>query len=138
MSTLKYFPRLNLYKASNVTFDPATCQGYSYKWYRLVDKIGDTIVLNSYAYSNTTIKHIYKMRRLLESLGLQYVEIEAPKGLQDLDRAAEYYRVCNKILLEQINKPRSKASKNNERRHEISKNGNKLVLINQLKEIRGY
>lgn len=138
MHTLKYFPRLNLYKSSNVTFDPVTCQGYSYKWYRLVDKIGNTVVLNTFPYSNTTIRHIYKMRRLLESLGLQWVEIEAPKGLQDLNEPAEYYKVCNKMLLEQINKPRSKASKNSERWHDISKNGNKLVLINQLKEIRGY
>lgn len=138
MHTLKYFPRLNLYKSSNVTFDPVTCQGYSYKWYRLVDKIGNTIVLNSYAYSNTTVRHIYKMRRLLESLNLQWVEIEAPRGLQDLKDAIEYYKVLNKNLLADINKPRSKAHKNSERWHKIGENGNKLVLINQLIELRGY
>ena len=118
--TLKYFPRLGIYKSSNVTFDPVTCQGYSYKWYRLVDKIGNTVVLNTYSYSNTTIRHIYKVRRVLEDLRIQYVEIEAPAGLQNLEDALEYYKVLNKSLLEAINNPRSNRAANNERVHEIS------------------
>lgn len=137
MSTLKYFPRLNLYKASNVTFDPGTCQGYSYKWYRLVDKIGGTVVLNSYAYSNTTIRHIYKVRRVLEDLRIQYVEIEAPTGLQNLERASEHYQNKNGELLSKVNNPRTKKEKNVQRYHELAQNGNKLLLIKQLMELKG-
>ena len=137
MSTLKYFPRLNLYKASNVTFDPATCRGYSYKWYRLVDKIGNTVVLNTYGYSYTTIRHIYKVRRVLEDLRIQYVEIEAPRGLQDLEQAMRHYTFKNQELLERVNNPRTKKEKNVQRYHELAQNGNKLLLIKQLMELKG-
>lgn len=78
------------YKAS-CTFHPATLNGYSYGWYLLTAKIKGLVVLNSYAYSNQTAKHVSKMRNLFSILGIRYVEIHAPRGLQDLNAALEHH-----------------------------------------------
>lgn len=62
---MKYFSRLGIYKASNVSFNPDTCQAYSYGWWRFVDCINGKVVFNDYSYSNSTNKHQSKVRNLL-------------------------------------------------------------------------
>ena len=66
---MKYFSRANIYKASNVSFNPENNIALSYDWYQLTRVINGTMILNNYGYSNTTIKHVYKVRRLLADLG---------------------------------------------------------------------
>ena len=133
---MKYFSRYNLYKASNLTFNPDTCRGYSYDWYRLVDKIGDKVVLNTYSYSNTTIKHIHKTRKLLGELGIKIdLCIEAPEGLQDLNRAIEchtsHVRALEKAMVN------GRKAKNEERAKEIEKHLAIISEINQLIQVKG-
>lgn len=66
-----------IYKASNVTFNPLTCEAYSYGWWKFVAKIDGKVIFNNYRYSNTTTKHQYKVRRLLLERGIT-IDIEAP------------------------------------------------------------
>jgi hypothetical protein len=88
---MKYYSRLKLYKASNVYFNPETCQAYSYNWWRFVDRIKGKVVFNGYTYSSSTSKHQSKVRSVLASKGIKIdFYIEAPRGLQDLDAALAY------------------------------------------------
>lgn len=132
---MKHYSRLNMYKASNLTFNPATGEGRSYEWYSIARKFDGVLVLNTYAYSNTTARHATKLRGLFHSLGLEWVEIEAPQGLQNLDdaRALVVSRIQNLTI--EINKPRSRPEKNAERFAEIAGLKEKLALIDKLQQI---
>lgn len=88
---MKYYPKLNQYKASNVTYDATTEQAWSYEWYCLAERINGTMIVNSYSYSSTTIRHYYKIKKLLDNLSIKYLEIEAPRGLQDLNASKLLY-----------------------------------------------
>jgi hypothetical protein len=85
-----YRPRLGIFKTdARLTFDPNTLDGRSYSWYLISKKIKGHLVLNTYAYSMVTSGHSNSLRGLFKQLGLKFVEIEAPQGLQCLDIAAK-------------------------------------------------
>jgi hypothetical protein len=72
-----------IYKASNVTFDPSTLSAYSYKWWRFVAIIDGLVVFNNYKYSPTTGRHQYKVRSLLNELGIKIdIEMPLPRGIR--------------------------------------------------------
>ena len=71
-------------------FNPETMYAHSYRWYDLVKRIKGTVVLNDYRYSQQTSGHIWKTRDVLRTLGIKFVELEAPRGLQNLDAALAY------------------------------------------------
>lgn len=89
---MKYYPRLKQYKASNLVYDLERDQVYSYEWYVIAKKINNTFIINNYPYSPTTLRHSYKVRNLFENLCIDYILIEAPKGLQDLDASEQFYK----------------------------------------------
>lgn len=106
---MKYYKRLKIYKCSNLTFDPETGEGSSYKWYSIARKFGKIQVLNTYGYSRSTIKHVWKVCGVLKDLNVPYVTIDAPYGLQDLDAAMEYNAVEREkalILAKTARKPK--------------------------------
>lgn len=130
---MKYYQKANLYKASNVTFNPSTCEAYSYGWWRFVERISGQLVFNRYRYSNSTCKHQLKVWRLLRTLGLTIdIEIEAPQGLQDLGSAISLYEYRIAELKAEIAKPRSHARKNDERRQQIKLCQDKSRLVRSL------
>lgn len=136
---MKFMQRAQIYKASNLTFNPANNESHSYDWYLLTKVIDGKMVLNTYGYSNSTIKHVYKIRRLLESLGRPiHLTIEAPKGLQDLGAAISHYESKIESLKAAIDNPRSQAAKNAERRHAIATIESKIVAIKELIEYDNY
>jgi hypothetical protein len=117
---MKYFKRLQIYKASNVIYDPATKQAWSYGWWRFVEVVGGQVVFNSYNYSTATRGHQRKVRDLLDKLGVKIdLYIQAPNGLQDLGAALEYYKYQIKRLNELIAKPKTHKAKNLERAKQI-------------------
>lgn len=67
---MKYFKTQNLYKASNVTFDPSKVVATSYGWWVFVAVIENKIVFNEHRYSVSTAKHQSKVRDLMEKLGI--------------------------------------------------------------------
>lgn len=100
---MKQLKRSGIYKATNVTFDPATIDAYSYGWWRFVAVVEGKVIFNNYRYSNTTAKHQYKVRTLLAELGIK-IDMELPlrKGidyrpLAELILEAEEY-LCDEIL----------------------------------------
>lgn len=112
---MKYYPKLNVYKISNLEFNPETETAYSYRWYEIFKVIKGTRCLNTFKYFNITIKHIYKMREFLKDQYVNIFEFEAPKGLQDLDAAIEYYKRKQQYLIDQTTKTSTQKRKNLER-----------------------
>ena len=87
---MKYFKTQNLYKASNVTFNPSTVSAHSYEWWEFVKVIRGKIVFNDYKYSKTTIKHQYKVKRLMEELGITTdLTIETSRSLSEFKTLTE-------------------------------------------------
>lgn len=128
---MKYFKRANIYKNSSGsnTFNPETFRAYSYSWWRYVEDFDGILVFNTYRISNTTAKHQSDMRSLLIDLGYdldKFWFIEAPRGLQDLNSAKEYYQLKIRRLETEIAKPRTHKTKNKERLGEI--NGCKAAI----------
>lgn len=90
---LKYFTRSNMYKASNVSFNPVTKEAFSYDWWKFTKMIDGKLVFNNYTYSSTTNRHQSKVRSLLSTLRVKIkYTIEAPKGLDNLPVALEHHR----------------------------------------------
>lgn len=117
---MKLNTRANIYQASNVAFDPETETGTSYGWWIFVKRIDGKLVFNDYFYSPTTARHQVKMRRLLEELGIKIdLEIEAPRGIQSLGSAVDFYIAQIQKLEALISKPGTKREKNKERREQI-------------------
>ncbi len=130
---MRYYSKLNVYKASNVLFNPTDTTALSYGWWLFVKKIKGKTVFNNYNYSPTTIKHQYKTRRLLESLGIPIdATIEAPQGLQAIESAIPYYESKIAELQAQIAKPRSQLAKNIERMNTIKTYETQIKLAKQL------
>lgn len=92
VSGLTYNKRDNRFSNSRGTtgFNPETGEGHSYGWYALTRIIKGKLVLNDYRYSQQTSIHIKRVREVLRDLGLEFMTIEAPLGLQDLDAALKY------------------------------------------------
>lgn len=74
---MRYYTRLQVYKAPNVIFNPKTIEAYSYRWWKFVSEIEGKVVFNDYRYSVTTSIHQSKVRRILQELGIK-VDISAP------------------------------------------------------------
>ena len=85
----KYMKRAGIFKGNNgnCVFNPETGVAHSYDWYRLADRINGVQVLNTFSYSNQTAKHRGKVADTMHQLGIQFIGIEAPRGLQNLDEA---------------------------------------------------
>lgn len=130
---MRYYKTINIYKASNVEFNPETIQAYSYRWWKFVDKIKGKVVFNDFRYSVSTSKHQSKVRSLLHELGIEVdYYIEAPRGLQDLNEAIIHYSDLIRTLEWEIEKPRSQKAKNEERKALIKQYQAKIKLIQKL------
>lgn len=105
---MKLMKREQVYRASNVSFDPKAEKAYSYAWWCFVARIEGKLVFNNYRYSVSTGKHQAKVRRLLNELGIKIdIELPVPKGIQscgtlaELILEAEEY-LCDQFLSEQL------------------------------------
>lgn len=133
---MKHFKRLNLFKANNVTFNPETNVATSYDWWEFTSVINGKLVFNSYNYSPSTTKHQYKVRALLNELGINVdITIHSPKGFQDcscLIESCDYYQNEIDKLNELINRPRSQKKKNIERAQEIERLEDSILEVRKL------
>lgn len=112
---MRLYPRLKQYKCSNLIYDIEQQIAHSYGWYVIAKRFNGIMVVNDYNYSNTTLTHSYKLKRLFDEIDIDYVTIEAPRGLQDLDASINHYADLIFNLQQKINKPRSRKSTNDER-----------------------
>lgn len=130
---LKYFTKLKVWKASNVSYDPHRELALSYGWWIMVKRINGLLVFNDYAYSTSTRAHQRKVRKLLDEMGVTIdLFIQAPKGLQDLDSAEEFYNNRIVDLQNEIAKPRANKLKNEERYASIVKLRHKLAELSTI------
>jgi len=90
---MKYFPKLAIYKASNVTYEPATFTARSYNHWQFCKVIEGQLIFNTYPYSNTTRRHISKVRDLVASTlnvnNITFVEFDL--NLQHIDKLTDVY-----------------------------------------------
>ncbi len=93
VTNMRYQPRKGMFTSNNGNcgLNPETMEGHSYEWYSLVKLVKGTVLLNTFCYSNQTSKHINKMRNVLQTLSVAYKSVQAPQGLQDLERAVRYH-----------------------------------------------
>lgn len=117
---MKYFKRSNITKNYNgsLKFDHNNNKAYSYDWYELARvESREYAILNTYKYSNTTAKHVSKMRSfIINTLQINNIlEFEAPGGLQDLISLETHYLDKIKALEAQIAKKGTRKAKNEER-----------------------
>jgi len=120
---LRYKKKDDIYSNSTgtLTYDPNVKTAYSYDWYEIARKIEDIWVVNDYNYSNTTAKHKNEIKGFLmrEFKAYNILCIEAPKGLQDLERAKQYYEDRITSIENRIAAKGSHTSTNNKRRRTI-------------------
>ena len=131
---MKYAPRLGIFKAANVTFDPSRCVGKSYDWWIFVTRTSTgKVVFNNYTYSPTTTRHQSKMRDLLKSIGVRVdAEIESPDGLQSPESAIALYGKRIQALHDAIGKKGSRKAKNAERLKAIAMFQKRIGLVKTL------
>jgi hypothetical protein len=118
---MKYYKRLNVWKARNVKFNPETIEAWSYGWWLFVCVIKGKVVFNRYHYSKTTSKHQDKVSWLLSQLGIKVdVEVSMHGSLRSFERCAltPVYREIETLKLEMTLKGARKA-KNKERAKRI-------------------
>lgn len=88
---MKYFKRLGLYKASNVTFNPKTLSAHSYDWWQFVKQVDGKVIFNNYRYSQTTSGHQRKVARVLRELGIVYETVKTVRDLTYLETLEQVY-----------------------------------------------
>lgn len=108
---MKLMKRSGIYQASNwnVTFNPATKEAYSYKWWKFVAIVEGKLVFNDYRYSNSTSKHQSKVLGLLNDLGIKIdLSLPIPKGIESRSLSELILigeeTVCDKYLENEIKK----------------------------------
>lgn len=130
---MKYFKRLRQYKASNVKFDCTTQVSTSYDWWLVTRRVKGQMLFNWYSYSSSTRKHQHKLCSLLRELGIKIdLEIQSPRGLQDLEGAITYHQGIINEMQTAILNPRSRKETNKGRLEQILTN---KKIIDKLKEL---
>jgi len=105
---MKHYSKLKVYKGSNLVIKDDYSVGYSYKWYEILKTVKGVVVLNTYHYSKTTIKHIYKIRNLMYEKNVEYEALEFPQGLQNKSAALDHYGRKIKEIQSKIDNPRTR------------------------------
>lgn len=84
--------------------------GNSYGWWVMFKRINGVLVLNNFNYSSSTCKHISKAAQCLWQLKIKFIRIEAPQGLQDLDRAKSHvaYLVAKALVADKYARKKNK------------------------------
>lgn len=113
---MKYMKRSGIYKASNVTFNPATKDAYSYSWWRFVGVVEGVLIFNNFRYSVSTSKHQSKVRSLMNELGIvPDVVLSLPRGIRHGQTLAELYCEAEEHLCTEYLEQECKREDRNER-----------------------
>lgn len=135
---MKYSKKRQRYEASNFFFNPETMDARSYNWWKFVAKIDGFVVFNNYAYSNTTARHQWKTRRLLEQLNIKIdFDLPCPEGLQKFQSLEEIIlnaeeHLCYKFLSEKV-----RAQDRYEKQKEKRKEQEQQRKMNEAKDLLG-
>lgn len=134
MPSLKFYPRLKIYKYRDLVLNPETQTATSYRWYEIYKVINGIRCLNTYGYSVTTSKHVGILRNHFRTWDNDSIfQFNAPNGLQDLDSAIKHYTSKIDTLRNDMYKPRSHKAKNQERLETIIHYERIIAKIESLK-----
>lgn len=106
--SFKFVKKRKRYEKSNLCVDLENMLGHSYEWYRILDRIDGKVIVNSYNYSRTTMKHYYDVCRLLRNKGIDFASIEAPNGLGNLEASMRHYRSQIQSIKNDMANPRKR------------------------------
>lgn len=126
------------YKAANVVFNTINNTAWSYDWWCFVKVIDNKLIFNNYRYSNTTTKHQYKVRSLLNELGIKIDRVVSVSGgLQNIDSLKELNIKENATLEAIKDYEESKRIARNKRARErrLEKRAYEQALANDAKRI---
>src|SRR6266700_3622119 len=130
---LSYYPKLKVWKASNVAYCPETETATSYDWWVFVKRINGKLIFNNYSYSNTTNRHQHKVNIFLSQKEIKIDHfIHAPQVLKNLSRAISHYKYMINKLQKEIDNPKSREIKNQKRRLIIKEFEKSLKIIKLL------
>lgn len=146
---MKYMKRAMVWAASNVTFSQTEMSARSYKWWKFVALIEGKVIFNNYFYSSTTCRHQWKVRRLMNELGIRIDEtVTTSESLGNYTTLEELYldsetQLCDAFLNEKLKaqdkyherKERLKRQSVDEIAHNALKNGDKVYLNQDLTEV---
>jgi len=107
---IPFRPRLKVFKgcSGKVTFNPLTGDAYSFGWWRFVKVIDGRVVFNNYDYSVTTRGHQWRIRDLLNELGIEIdFVINMPHSLDD----ELFYSTALEFFYGEIYKARNKLTR---------------------------
>ena len=104
----KFSKKRNRFEKSNLWIDLDNMVGFSYHWYKILDQIDSHVIVNSYNYSHSTIKHFRDVTFFLRSRGIDFVCIEAPNGLQNLEASIRHYRTSIRSIKDDLANPRKR------------------------------
>ena len=92
----RYVKYKNRFEKGNLSLDLENMVAYSYEWYRIYEKINGKHVVDTFAYSKTTSRHMTEMMRVISRVFdvpvVDQVRIEAPHGLANLKAAVQLYK----------------------------------------------
>ena len=129
---MKYFPTKGVYKAgNNCTFNPETCEAYSYGWWRFVSYQHGVLIFNDYQYSATTRQHQSKVKRLLAEIGLEIgVVVESRDSIPTLSKKSDltkYIKACESEKLERLEAKRMERNRRARERRAQKKNAERFA-----------
>ena len=102
---MKYFKRLEKYKASNVELSIKPLKAFSYGWWQFLGVVNGVIVFNDYNYSITTSAHQRKVKRLLRELGIDVgLVIRSHGGLQSDNNKVAMQAIEDSIRSQNVEK----------------------------------
>lgn len=98
---MKFYKRLNHYKASNVILDLNELNAYSYEHWMFLTQVNTKLIFNSSTYSVSTTRHQTKVMRVLDKLGIK-VDLMLYNTLCSLDDPSRAIHAEIKELQEKI------------------------------------
>ena len=128
---MKHFVRSNMYKASNVTFDPKTKTAISYGWWHFVRVIRGKVVFNNYNYSISTQGHQRKVMSVMRKLRIKIdLTVAIPSGLQGVKTLAEAKKLHDENILNKAKeKERRRVERNEAAREQRREYNEKLASV---------
>lgn len=139
---MKFSKKRNQYESSNVTFNVDKMDARSYNWWQFVAKINGKVVFNDHRYSNSTAKHLYKVKKLLKDLGVEIdLVVNTRLGLQDSNWSQDTIKclisekVDIKLILENNRRKKSLDAERMARMIEIDYKINEIITLTNMTAI---
>jgi hypothetical protein len=135
---MKYFSKLGLYKASNVTYNPSQFEAFSYGWWQFATIEQGFKIFNNYRYSPSTGQQQGKVMKKIGYDNLNdVIFLECPKGLQNSEwktNVKKHYAYQIETMTEKMNKKLTRQKTKDSLIVEIRKAENRINFVQALED----